>query len=114
MPKYLNERKGLLDDPLYEQKLKDRGLKNIEIRRSINFNDIRNMRVLIMEEVVWDYGTTLHKLAVQYYGQGKYFWVIGLVNNKPTDAHYKIGDIVLIPGNPSLIESGMGEPDVKF
>ena len=25
------------------------------------------------------------------------FWMIGLFNNKPTDAHYAYGDIVLIP-----------------
>ena len=35
----------------------------------------------------------------------KYWWIIARYNNKPTDAHYTVGDEVLIPGPFSLIRS---------
>jgi len=52
---------------------------------------------LIMTEKLWTTGDRLCKLAGKYYGNSQYWWVIGYFNNKPTDAHFKLGDVVYIP-----------------
>lgn len=54
-------------------------------------------------EEVWSYDTKLYKLASMYYGDTTLWWIIGIVNNKPTDIHWKPGDIVKIPAEPNLI-----------
>lgn len=49
------------------------------------------------ESVYWKRGDRLHKYAEKYYSNAELWWIIGLYNNKPTDAHFQIGDIVYIP-----------------
>ncbi len=46
---------------------------------------------------VWTVGDRLYKLAHQYYGNSEYWWIIAWFNQKPTEAHYSIGDSVDIP-----------------
>jgi nucleoid-associated protein YgaU len=46
---------------------------------------------------VWKEGDKYHKLSTQYYQDSSYWWVIARFNNKPTEAHLTIGDIVYIP-----------------
>lgn len=46
---------------------------------------------------VWKHGDKLYKFSNRYYGETQFWWVIGLVNQKPTDSDFKIGDSVLIP-----------------
>ena len=48
-------------------------------------------------ETVWQSNTKLWKLSEANYGDPSFWWVIALFNNKPTDAHFKLGDIVMIP-----------------
>jgi len=52
---------------------------------------------LLMTEEMWGLGDRLCKLAGKHYGDSTYWWVIAYFNNKPTDAHFNIGDIVYIP-----------------
>ena len=49
------------------------------------------------ETHVWVRGDRFYKLAHQYYGSGKYWWIIAWFNRTPTESHVKIGDIVYIP-----------------
>ena len=46
---------------------------------------------------LWKYGDRLYKLAYQYYGDARFWWVIAWYNLKPTDSHCRMGDIILIP-----------------
>lgn len=46
---------------------------------------------------VYTMGDKLYKFAYEYYGNTDYWWIIAWYNNKPTDAHFNIGDIVYIP-----------------
>lgn len=48
-------------------------------------------------EHVWKTGDRLSKLADKFYNEVNYWWIIGLFNEKPTDFHFKPGDVVLIP-----------------
>lgn len=49
------------------------------------------------DTVVWKRGDKLYKYAEKYYSNPELWWVIGLYNNKPTDAHFQIGDVFLVP-----------------
>jgi hypothetical protein len=60
----------------------------------ISQGDYNNLSVA---EELWTMGDSLSKLAGKYYGSGTYWWVIAYFNNKPTDAHFKVGDTVYVP-----------------
>ena len=45
----------------------------------------------------WKVGDRLYKLANKHYGNPKFWWVIAWYNLKPTEAHFKQGDVVRIP-----------------
>lgn len=47
--------------------------------------------------VLWKRGDRLYKFAETYYSNPELWWVIAMYNNKPTDAHFTIGDTVHIP-----------------
>mgnify|MGYP003147804815 FL=1 len=46
---------------------------------------------------VWGTGDRYFKLADQYYNDPELWWVIAFYNQKPTEFHVKLGDIVYIP-----------------
>lgn len=48
-------------------------------------------------EHIWSVGDRYYKLAEEYYGDPRDWWIIAKFNNKPTEAHIKIGDVLLIP-----------------
>ena len=103
MPKYLDQNKATITDNLLFEILERRGRKKIVINRTKNFKDLQGYEFDIMAEHEWSSTDKLFKLSQRYYGTMDYWWVIGLVNNKPTDANCKIGDVLLIPKNPNGI-----------
>tara|TARA_R100000005_G_C4992335_1_gene199563 strand:- start:2239 stop:2577 length:339 start_codon:yes stop_codon:yes gene_type:complete len=46
---------------------------------------------------IWSSGDRYYKLAHKYYGDAELWWVIALYNNKPTEHHVKLGDVVFVP-----------------
>ena len=54
---------------------------------------------------VWTTGDSLFKLAEEYYSDKEYWYIIAWYNFKPTDAHFKLGDIVFIPTEISKVLS---------
>ena len=52
---------------------------------------------LRVENFTWLSNYKMWKLSTQHYGDPSYWWVIAWFNNKPTDAHFSLGDPVLIP-----------------
>ena len=46
---------------------------------------------------VWSAGDRFYKLAIRYYDDPQYWWVIALYNQLPTEANARIGDVVIIP-----------------
>ena len=39
----------------------------------------------------------MYKFAHEIYDNADYWWIIAWFNNKPTDAHCKIGEVLYIP-----------------
>ena len=66
----------------------------------------------VMEQVdfdihTWTRGDSFYRLSHTHYGDTKYWWVIALFNNTPTEHHVEIGDQILIPDNPVLLSNVM-------
>lgn len=98
------------------KKLYDSHFKNRGLSRGIRHYGTPNMRKLTIEElrtieyqsVVWKSGDKLYKLAHKHYNDSELWWVIAWFNRKPTDAHFKPGDTVYIPGPLELVLSYYG------
>ena len=45
----------------------------------------------------WKSGDRFYKLASEFYGNPRYWWVIAFFNKKPTESHIKYGDQIMIP-----------------
>lgn len=52
---------------------------------------------LDFEEVVWSVGSSYTKLANDYYGSPKLWWVIAWFNKKPMDTEVQLGDLIMVP-----------------
>tara|TARA_R110001599_G_C11895720_1_gene625677 strand:+ start:150 stop:509 length:360 start_codon:yes stop_codon:yes gene_type:complete len=51
----------------------------------------------------WTATSKLYNLANQYYGDPTLWWLIAWFNQKPTEAHYTIGDTIYIPNDYTQI-----------
>ena len=84
---------------LYSEHLSKRDVKFInqydtpEIAKDI----LSKTKDFIYSYHVWSHGDRLYKLADKYYGDSKIWWIIAMVNQKPTESHFALGDLVLIP-----------------
>ena len=96
MPKYLNQYTSINNTKLYKQMLRDRGVLSIQQFRTKYFNQIDRSGFRTQTHV-WTKNDKLIRLSNTFYGDGQYWWLIGYFNQKPTDAHFEVGDEVLIP-----------------
>ena len=97
MPKYYNDEERIIRKKNLLNLLESRDLEEIKYLKSRSFS-----RKLLTEEYstiehIWSHGDKLYKLANIYFGDRDLFWIIGMFNNKPTDSHFRYGDIVYIP-----------------
>ena len=46
---------------------------------------------------VWKVGDRYSKLAYEFYGDPRYWWIIAWYNQLPTESHVSLGDVVYIP-----------------
>ena len=58
---------------------------------------ISAIKRLTIVKHVWHLGDSLQKLASLYYNEPAFWWIVGWYNKKPTDQHYKSGDVVDVP-----------------
>ena len=104
MPTYPDQEIMLLDFEIYVDKSESKGVKILKLRRTQTFENLSGLEVEVLSEHVWSFGDNLIKLSNKFYGTPSYWWIIGFINKKPTDAHYSIGDNIFIPTNPQFIE----------
>jgi len=107
-----NRETVILDNDLYYEILQERGQKFFKIHKTKTFEALRGQLIPVLATHLWTRTDKLHKLSQKYYGNNNDWWIIGMFNKKPTDAHFNIGDEVLIPSNPlviiTLLEAGSG------
>ena len=106
--RYKNEQLGRLDSQHYKEFLEKRGLSDAIIVKSMNFKGLDRVDIQVGSYGVWDRSSSLQKISQEVYGTIEYWWTIGLINAKPTDAHFKLGDEVLIPIQPDIIKNILG------
>lgn len=97
--RYLNREIMKNSSDLYEQVFQQKGVKFINQYETPTFiyPDSDNINKINAMEHIWKVGDRFYKLANQYYNDPKDWWIIAKFNNKPTESHVKIGDIILIP-----------------
>lgn len=79
---------------------RDKNLKSLTIHTTTNITDpevLANNASIYERTELWTAGLKMWKLAADHYGDGRLYWIIGLYNSKPTDAHWSPGDTVYIP-----------------
>ena len=84
---------------IYKKQLDSRKLKHITHYGTPDLKDltIEDISTLEIINITWKTGDKLYKLAERYYNDPKLWWVIAQFNQKPTDSHYSLGDVVYIP-----------------
>ena len=97
--RYTGRRRFINADAIYDNLLEERGVGAItqygtHIMRPLTRHQRGHLSVA---QKRWGVGDRLYKLSAQYYGDARYWWVIARYNNRPTEAHFKAGDIVFIP-----------------
>ena len=107
MPSYTDDRNAILDSDIYSGIFERKGVKFLEIRRTKDFTSLRRVEVEVVDEHIWTKTDSLYKLSNRYFGSYDNWWVIALVNKKPTDGHYSIGDVVYIPSDVNLIKEAL-------
>ena len=97
--RYVKRKKIINNNLFYEKKFIDKGIKNIEQYPSPRFfyPSIEQKQNLPIEKYIWKQGDSLEKLSAKYYGDIQYWWVIAHYNQKPTEQHFTVGDIIIIP-----------------
>ncbi len=97
--RYENRRSFRNASQLYFNILEERGISNVIQFTTPIFNKVTQRDRLRISQIqkIWTVGDRLYKLAGEHYGDPKLWWVIARYNYKPTDAHFKLGDIVYIP-----------------
>jgi len=103
--RYLNKAVVKTTNRNVEKLLASRGLKNINIIDTIYFKplSLEDKKDLNVLTVVWQRRTKMFKIAHQFYGDSRLWWIIAWFNQKPTDAHFSPGDLVYVPQPPEEI-----------
>ena len=97
--RYNNATPFVNNSPLYEDVLQER---NVNYIRQFRTGKLRTPTITERSRLqrirhVWTLGDKLYKLAYKYYGDSRLWWVIAWYNLRPTEAHFKTGDVIRIP-----------------
>ena len=95
---------------LYAKDLAARGLKQFRYYETPRFEKPTDFELSEIDEIghAWNLGDRYYKLAHKYYGNGELWWIIAWYNNKPTEAHVKIGEVISIPTPLWKVRSAYG------
>ena len=76
-----------------------RGRKFIEqygtfVNRTFTKEELKDIEIV---QHIWSSNDRFYKLADKYYGDSHYWWIIAWFNDKPTEHHLTVGDVLSIP-----------------
>ena len=103
MSRYRKKRIVLNDQELYYNIFKARGVKYIRQYTTPTLHHPTAVQRSKLKRInhVWKLGDHFYKLAHQYYGDSKLWWVIAWYNQTPTEAHVVNGQNIKIKSNKS-------------
>ena len=87
------------NESIYKTIFKNRGVSYIKqyATPTMRYPSVDEMLELSIVGYTWGLGDRYYKLADKYYGDPTRWWIIAWYNQKPTEAHIKNGDTILIP-----------------
>jgi len=99
MPRHGTENLIENTEELYEEFLEQRGLSKITHYRTPRWPPLTaSVRgQFVRQKHIWKLGDKYYKLANQYYGNPKLWWIIAWYNEKPTEGHVQLGMTIYIP-----------------
>ena len=91
----------------YREIFKDRGVNYIRQYSTPELSHPNYKQIMELEQVnhVWKLGDRFYKIAAEYYGDEKLWWIIAWYNKKPTESHVKPGQILKVPSPISKVLS---------
>ena len=86
---------------IYYNYLRRRNIKRLEFYTTPTLESLTNEEKaqIEVEGHYWARGDRYYKIALEYYSDASYWWVIAWFNRRPTEGHIKIGDYIEIPIN---------------
>jgi len=101
MPRYNKTPILINDSEYYRSLIKSRDVKRIQQYATpvLDNPTVAQRASILKNSHIWKYGDRFYKLAHQYYGDERFWWVIAWYNATPTEAHLKPGDMIRIPVN---------------
>ena len=83
----------------WEKFINDKGLNRIRQYVTPRLEHPTSDEIIGIQEErkIWSTGDRLWKISQEYYNDPKLWWVIAWWNQKPTESHFKNGDLCLIP-----------------
>lgn len=89
----------------YKDMFKERNVKYIKHYSTAKFkypnaNELAKFDII---EHTWIMGDKFSKLAQRYYGDPNDWWIIAKFNQKPTESHVALGEIIRIPTPVSIV-----------
>ena len=99
MRRYNNQNIFTNENLAYKRYLKPRGLSLINQFDTPKFRypDQDSLNSFTSIKHIWSMGDRYFKLANEYYSDSKLWWVIAFYNQKPTEFHINIGEIIYVP-----------------
>ncbi len=83
----------------YKRYLKKRGIEVINQYNTPKFKfptaaEATNFNII---NRIWGAGDRYYKLAQEYYNDPELWWIIAFYNQKPTEFHIQLGEVIYIP-----------------
>ncbi len=107
MSRITNKKKIINSLEMYRPLFEDRGVNHIKHYGTpeMSYPTAEELQFVDTTTHIWSKGDKLFKLAYEFYGDPKYWYIIAWFNKKPTEAHFKYGTVVFIPEPLSLVMS---------
>jgi hypothetical protein len=99
MPRHGSEDLIRNEEELYEEFFEERGVKRITHYKTPRWSRLtpKVRSQFIREKYVWKLGDSYWKLANEFYGNSKFWWVLAWYNQAPTEGHMKVGNTLYVP-----------------
>lgn len=104
MSRFNTRTKAINNSEQWEKTLEDRGVKQIEQYMTPSFKQVTEEEMLRIKtfDYTWRNGDKFWRIAAKNLGDQRLWWVIARLNNKPTEALLKEGEIIKIPVNVAV------------
>jgi nucleoid-associated protein YgaU len=110
MSRYNSRKKAINKNEQWKKVLEDRGLKEVKqyTTPALKNPTEEQLARIQTKDYIWKNGDRLWRIAANEFGDGKLWWIIARLNNKPTESMFDPGDIVKIPLNIAVALEVLG------